>query len=62
MKISLKAARINAGLKVEEVAKALNLTTQSIYNIENGIVKVDVRRAQRLADLYKLDINNINFF
>lgn len=62
MKISLKAARINAGLKVEEVAKALNLTSQSIYNIENGIVKVDVRRAQQLAELYKLDINNINFF
>lgn len=62
MKISLKAARINAGLKVEEVAKALNLTSQSIYNIENGIVKVDVKRAQQLAELYKLDINNLNFF
>ena len=62
MKISLKAARINAGLTVKEVAKALNLTSQSIYNIENNIVKIDIKKAQQLAELYKLDINNINFF
>lgn len=36
LRISLAAARVNANMTQEKVAKALGLSTQTIINWENG--------------------------
>lgn len=52
MKISLKAARINAGLTQSQVAKALKKGKQTIVNWENGKTTLDVANFTALCDLY----------
>ena len=55
MKISLKAARVNANLTQEEVAKLLRKNKQTIVNWENGKTVIDVRNFTALCQLYKID-------
>lgn len=52
MKISLKAARINAGLTQSQVAKALKKGKQTIVNWESGKTTLDVANFAALCDLY----------
>ena len=52
MKISLKAARINAGLTQSQVAKALKKGKQTIVNWESGKTTLDVANFTALCDLY----------
>lgn len=55
MKISLKAARVNANLTQEEVAKLLRKNKQTIVNWENGKTVIDVGNFTSLCQLYKID-------
>ena len=55
MKISLKAARVNANLTQEEVAKLLRKNKQTIVNWENGKTVIDVGNFTALCQLYKID-------
>lgn len=48
----LKKARIEAGLKQEEVAKYMNLPISAISVIESGARKVDVFELMKLAEFY----------
>ena len=41
-KIKLKAARANAEMTQEDVAKALNRNKQTIVNWENGVTEIKV--------------------
>ena len=59
MKISLKAARVNANLTQEEVAKHLRKNKQRIVNWEHGITGFDVGNFTALCQLYKIDIDCI---
>lgn len=43
-KITLAAARVNAGMTQEEVAKAMHVSKNTIVNWENG--KVEMKPAQ----------------
>ena len=62
MKISLRAARVNAGLTQDEVAKALNKSKSTIVSYEKGRTSPDITTGQALARLYKVSIENLNFF
>lgn len=62
IKISIAAARINAGLTQKEVCKTLNLSKTTLVNYEKGRTVPDVIMGQKLADLYKIPIDNLKFF
>ncbi|WP_311642211.1 helix-turn-helix transcriptional regulator [Selenomonas noxia] len=55
MKISLKAARVNANMTQDEVARVLKKNKQTIVNWENGKTIIDVGNFTALCQLYKID-------
>jgi transcriptional regulator with XRE-family HTH domain len=59
LKISLKAARVNAGMTQEEVAKALGKGKQTIVNWESGRNELSARDLFRLSELYQVSMDNI---
>lgn len=59
MQISLKAARVNANMSQEAVAKYLHKSKQTIVNWENGKTVIDVGNFTALCQLYKIDKNYI---
>lgn len=61
MKITLAAARVNAGLTQTQAGKAIGLSASTLANYENGISYPDVLRALSLCELYGIDINNIEW-
>lgn len=54
VKISLAAARVNAGMTQAEVAKILHKTPQTIVNWENGRSQIDTANFTVLCELYKV--------
>lgn len=61
MKISLAAARVNAGMTQGEVAKALNVTPNTIVNWEKGRSEPSIEQARIMGDLFKMPLDGINF-
>lgn len=59
LKISLKAARINANLTQADVANRLGKTKQTLINWELGKSKIDKGNLRLLADIYKIPVDNI---
>lgn len=61
MAITLKAARVNAGLTQKEAAKRLNISkgTLASYELYRTIPNVDT--AKKIADLYGLEVDGIIF-
>lgn len=59
MKISLKAARINANLTRKEVVKYLGFSTDTLKAVENGKREVRVSELTILCKLYKCTIDDI---
>lgn len=55
-KIKLKAARVNAEMTQEDVAKALNRNKQTIVNWENGVTVIKVNDFKLLSELYGIPI------
>ena len=55
-KIKLKAARVNAELTQEDVAKALHRNKQTIVNWENGVTEIRVNDLLALSELYGMPI------
>ena len=58
MKISYKAARINAELSVPDVAKTLNVTEQTIRNYEQHRTTPKPAILKNLADLYGCKVDD----
>ena len=54
MKISLKAARVNAGLTQSDVARYLKKNKQTIVNWETGRTPIDMGNFTALCSLYKI--------
>lgn len=54
MKLTLKAARINAGLTQKKAAEKLGVTEQTISNWENGITYPDVLQEERIRAIYEI--------
>lgn len=59
IKISLAAARVNAGFTQQQVAEKLNKTKQTIVNWELGRTTIDPANLAMLADLYEISVDNI---
>ena len=59
MKIQLKAARVNANLTQEDVAKTLKIGKNSIVNYESYTSVPSVILAKKLAKLYGLQVDDI---
>lgn len=59
MKVSLKAARVNAGMTQDDVAYALHKTKQTIVNWEKGSTAIRYTDLQKLSELYQMPIKYI---
>lgn len=59
MAIQLKAARVNANLTQEAVAKELNISKNSIVNYETYKSKPSVELAKKFANLYGMKVDDI---
>lgn len=62
IKISMAAARINAGLTQKQVCAALNISKTTLVNYEKGRTIPDVKIGGELAKLYNMSTDNIKFF
>ncbi len=58
MKLSLRGARVNANKTVKEVAKILKVTTQTVYNWEQGITEPKMKHSKQLAELYNISLDD----
>lgn len=61
IKISLEAARVNAGLSQKEVADKLNVSNKTVCSWEKGKTFPSAEYIEALCTLYGLPYDNINF-
>lgn len=61
MAITLKAARVNAGLTQREAAKKLGISKGTLASYEMYKTKPDIERAKQIADLYGTTVDGIIF-
>lgn len=61
MAITLKAARVNAGLTQNEAAKKLGITRGTLASYEKYKTKPDIDRAKKIAALYGTTVNCLIF-
>lgn len=59
IQISLAAARVNAGMTQEDVAREMHISKQTVVNWEKGRAEPSVSQARELSRLYKLELDNI---
>jgi transcriptional regulator with XRE-family HTH domain len=61
-KLTLKSARMMNGLTAKQVTEQIGINVGTLYEYENfkSYPKVDV--AQKLADIYGIKLEDINFF
>ena len=62
MSITLKAARVNAGITQKDAAKALGVAVTTIIRYEAGETFPDVPTIKKMEELYGVSYNDINFF
>lgn len=62
IKISMAAARVNAGLTQKQVCESLNISKTTLVNYEKGRTIPDVKTGGELARLYNMSTDNIKFF
>ena len=60
-KFTLKAARVNAGLKQKDAAKDLKVSNKTLSNWENGKAMPKADKIALICNLYKMDYNDIIF-
>lgn len=61
IKITLKAARTNAGLTQKAAAKALGVTNKTLCNWENGRTIPRITYIEKIIELYGVDYDNLSF-
>lgn len=61
MAITLKAARVNAGLTQKEAAEKLGIALDTLINYEAGRTFPAVPTIQKIESLYHVSYNDINF-
>lgn len=61
IQITLAAARVNAGLTQEDVAKAMHVSKNTIVAWEKGKTQPSIEQARKLSLLYKMTIDCIFF-
>lgn len=60
-RITLPAARVNAGLTQNDVAEAIHVSKATVCSWESGKTHPTAEKAEQLAKLYKCPLNRINF-
>ena len=58
-KITLKAARVNAELTLDEVAERIGKSKQSIENWENGKTPIKYSDLLKLSEIYEMPVKYI---
>ena len=61
MKITLKAARVNAGLTQDDVARILKKSKNTIVSYEKGRSSPSVETGKALAALYNTSVDDLIF-
>ena len=61
IKITLAAARVNAGLTQKEAASALKVSNKTLCSWENGNSFPDAMRIEKICKLYGVSYDNIIF-
>ena len=61
MKITLKAARVNAELTLEDAAKALGITKNTLISYEKYRTIPDMAMGTAMASLYGTSVDNLIF-
>ena len=61
MKFTLRAARVNAGLTQDEVAKEVKKSKNTIVSYEKGRSIPDIETGKALARLYGMSVDDIIF-
>lgn len=59
IQISLAAARVNAGLTQDDVAREFKVSKQTVINWEKGKVEPSLFVMKALSEFYKIPIDNI---
>lgn len=59
-KITLTAARINAGYTLDKVANILHKSKSTIISWEKGKTSIDVHNFKELCDLYNIPMEFVN--
>ncbi len=59
IQISLAAARVNAGLTQDDVAKRMQISKNTLVNWEKGKAEPSVTQGRLLSDIYKIPLDNI---
>lgn len=62
LKISLKAARVNAKMTQNYAAQAIGISKKTLQNYETGVTAPDMRVARKIEELYGIKLDDINFF
>lgn len=57
--MGLKESRKAAGIKINDAAKSLNVTRQTIFYWERGTVKPETHRLKEIAELYGCTIDDL---
>ena len=61
MKLTLRGARVNAGLTQDEVARAVKKSKNTIVSYEKGRSVPDIETGKALAKLYGMSVDDIIF-
>ena len=62
LKITLAAARVNAGLTQSQVAKELKVSNKTVNNWGNGKAIPKADKIDAICELYRVPYDNIIFF
>ncbi len=61
IRITMAAARVNAGLTQDQACKELHVTKQTLVNWEKGLTQPKIEQAERMSELYNIPYQNIIF-
>lgn len=61
MKISLKAARVNSCLTIDEAAKRIGISGMTLMNYEDGVTFPNVPIIYKIEEVYKINFADIDF-
>ena len=61
MKITLKAARVNAELTLEQASKLLNVSKNTLIKWEKGLSFPTWDKVQMIGEIYRFPVDHIIF-
>lgn len=61
LKITLKAARVNAGLTQEEAAKAIGISARTYLSWEKDPSQISAKFQAIIEDVFHISVNSIIF-